>query len=209
MENKRRCVYPIVMWLFKKKEFGSDEEIIRHYRQSGDKAVFAELFKKHVSSVYGTCVFYLQDKDEAQDAVMQIFEKLMADVKQREIENFKAWLSFVVRNFCISLIRKKKTQARSIRSYYEFEYQETTYDTELKIASVSDDIMLEYMAQSLQQLKPAQRSCVELFYLKGLSYQQIADQTTYSLNEVKSYIQNAKRNLKLLIEAKIQHPRSA
>lgn len=197
------------MWLFKKKEFGSDEEIIQHYRQTGDKAVFAELFKKHVNSVYGTCVFYLQDKDEAQDAVMQIFEKLMADVKQRQIENFKAWLSFVVRNFCISLIRKKKTQAKNIKSYYEFEYQETTYDTELKIASVSDDLMLEYMAQSLQQLKPAQRSCVELFYLKGLSYQQIADQTNYSLNEVKSYIQNAKRNLKLMIEGRIQHPRSA
>lgn len=209
MENKRGCVYPLVMWLFKKKEFGSDEEIIQHYRQTGDKAVFAELFKKHVSGVYGTCVFYLHDKDEAQDAVMQIFEKLMADVKQREIGNFKAWLSFVVRNFCISLIRKKKTQVRNIRSYYEFEYQETTYDTELKIASVSDDLMLDYMAESLQQLKPAQRSCVELFYLKGLSYQQIADQTSYSLNEVKSYIQNAKRNLKLLIEAKIQHPRSA
>lgn len=196
------------MWLFKKQEFDSDEEIIQHYRQSGDKAAFAELFKKHVSTVYGTCVFYLEDKDEAQDAVMQIFEKLLVDVRTRHIENFKAWLSFVVRNFCISLIRKKKTQARHSKLYYEFEYEPTTYETELKIHSVDDDTMLACMAESLQELKPKQRICVELFYLKAMSYQQIADHTHYSLNEVKSYIQNAKRNLKLMIEAKLKQPRT-
>jgi RNA polymerase sigma-70 factor, ECF subfamily len=208
MENPVWGVYDTVMWLFRKKDFNSDEDMLRHYRQSGDKTVFADLFKKHVTSVYGTCVFYLQDKDEAQDAVMQIFEKLLADLHNREIENFKAWLSFVVRNFCISLIRKKKTQAKHLKSYAEFEYEGTTYETELKIGSVNDEAMLQYMSESMQELKPKQRECVELFYLKSMSYQQIAEITHYSLNEVKSYIQNAKRNLKLLIEAKIKQPRT-
>lgn len=188
------------MWLFKKKEYSSDEELLKHYKQSGNKDLFADLFKKHVSVVYGTCLFYLQDKDEAQDATMQLFEKLMLDINNREIDNFKGWLSFVVRNHCISIIRKNKSQNKNIKSYYEFEYEDANYETEEKINTVSDDVMLENMKQCLPKLKENQRLCVELFYLNNKSYQDIANQTEFTLNEIKSYIQNGKRNLKLLLE---------
>ena len=189
------------MWLFKKKQYNSDEELLFHYKQNGNKELFSELFKKHVSVVYGTCLFYLQDKDSAQDATMQLFEKMMMEIKNHEVKNFKAWLSFVVRNHCISLIRKNKVYQKNIRSYAEFEYEETSYETEEKIQSVDDDRMIELMKESLPKLKEKQRVCVELFYLKNKSYQEIVNETNYSLNEVKSFIQNGKRNLKLLIEA--------
>lgn len=188
------------MWLFKKKEYNSDEELLKHYKQSGNKEVFADLFKKHVSVVYGTCLFYLQDKDEAQDATMQLFEKLLLDINKREIDNFKGWLSFVVRNHCISIIRKNKSQNKNIKSYYEFEYEDANYETEEKINAVSDDVMLENMKLCLPKLKENQRVCVELFYLNNKSYQDIANQTGFTLNEIKSHIQNGKRNLKLLLE---------
>ena len=189
------------MWLFKKKEYNSDEELLKHYKQSGNKELFADLFKKHVSVVYGTCLFYLQDKDEAQDATMQLFEKLLLDINNREIDNFKGWLSFVVRNHCISIIRKNKSQNKNIKSYYEFEYEDANYETEEKINAVSDDVMLENMKQCLPKLKENQRVCVELFYLNNKSYQDIANETGFTLNEIKSFIQNGKRNLKLLLDA--------
>ncbi len=188
------------MWLFKKKEYRSDEELLKHYKQTGNKELFADLFKKHVSVVYGSCLFYLQDKDEAQDATMILFEKLMLDINNREIDNFKGWLSFVVRNHCISIIRKNKSLSKNIKSYYEFEYEAPNSDTEEKINSVSDDALLENMKECLPKLKENQRICVELFYLKDKSYQDIANETSFTLNEIKSYIQNGKRNLKLLIE---------
>lgn len=188
------------MWLFKKKQYTSDEELLKHYKESGDKELFADLFKKHVTVVYGTCLFYLQDKDEAQDATMQLFEKLMLDINTREIANFKGWLSFVVRNHCISLIRKNKTVLKHTKSYYEFEQEETTYETEEKIQSISDDVLLDEMKSCLPKLKEKQRLCVELFYLQDKSYQDIAHETGLGLNEIKSHIQNGKRNLKLLIE---------
>ena len=188
------------MWLFKKKEYTSDEELLLHFKQSGNKELFAELFKKHVSVVYGTCLFYLQDKQEAQDATMQLFEKLMLDINNRNIDNFKGWLSFVVRNHCISLIRKNKSHSKNIKSYYEFEYSTPEYDQEEKINSVTEDVLLENMKECLPKLKTNQRLCIELFYLKNKSYQDISTETSFSLNEIKSYIQNGKRNLKLLLE---------
>ncbi len=188
------------MWLFKKKEYLSDDELLKRYKQTGNKELFADLFKKHVTVVYGTCLFYLQNKDEAQDATMLLFEKLMIDINNREIDNFKGWLSFVVRNHCISLIRKQKSQTKNVKSYHEFEYQDANFETEEAINRVGDEQLLEQMKNCLPKLKEAQRVCVELFYLKNKSYQDIANETSYSLNEIKSYIQNGKRNLKLLIE---------
>lgn len=195
------------MWLFKKKEYLSDEELVSHFKATGDKNTFAELFKKHVKVVYGTCLFYLQDKAEAQDAAMQLFEKLMIEVKNRDISNFKGWLSFVVRNHCISIIRKNKSHQKNIKSYYEFEYEQPDLETEEKINSIEDEKLLQHMSESLPLLKDKQRICIELFYLKNKSYQDIATETDFSINEIKSYIQNGKRNLKLLIEEK-NNPKS-
>ena len=63
------------MWLFKKKEYSSDEELLKHYKQSGNKDLFADLFKKHVSVVYGTCLFYLQDKDAKSQKILVYFNQ--------------------------------------------------------------------------------------------------------------------------------------
>lgn len=188
------------MWFFKNKIELSDEELLAQFKETGNQAFFADLFKKHVKTVYGTCLFYLQDKAEAQDATMQLFEKLLLEINKQTIQNFKGWLSFVVRNHCISIIRKNKTQIKSQQQYYGFEYAVPNEEEEKTIDRVGEERLLEKMKQSLPKLKEAQRLCVELFYLKQQTYQQIVEQTTYTLNEVKSHIQNGKRNLKLLIE---------
>lgn len=197
------------MWLFKKKEFLSDEELVIAYYQGGDKQLLGDLFEKHVKTVYGVCLFYFGDKDKAKDAVMQIFEKLIAELRKTPVKNFKGWLSFVVRNYCISELRKTKSRRFVNESYLDFELTETTAEAEEKIAGVNDGLLLEYMQACLPQLKEEQRLCLELFYLQNLSYQQISNKTGKSLNEIKSRIQNGKRNLKLLIEEKLKNENHA
>lgn len=197
------------MWLFKKKNYSSDEELALAYYQTGNKELVGDLFEKHVKTVYGVCLFYFRDKDIAKDSVMQIFEKLITELRKREINNFKGWLSFVVRNHCISELRKMKTKHFVSETYLDFELKETTLEEEEKIESVDEGLLLEYMHKSIHLLKEGQRVCVESFYLKNLSYQQISEQTGLSLNEVKSRIQNGKRNLKLLIEQKLRNENNA
>lgn len=197
------------MWLFKKKDTLSDEELALNYFRSGDKALVGDLFEKHVKTVFGVCLFYFRDKDLAKDAVMQIFEKLMLELRKTEVKNFKGWLSFVVRNYCIGELRKQKGKHFLPETYLDFEVKEASLEEEEKIAQVHDDLMLDYMKDALPQLKENQKKCIELFYLQNLTYQQISDTTAFSINEVKSYIQNGKRNLKLLIEEKIKNKKNA
>ncbi len=61
----------------------------------------------------------------------------------------------------------------------------------------------------MQELNEEQKQCVTLFYLQKNSYQQIVAKTGYTLLQVKSYIQNGKRNLRLLIEKKLKEKGAA
>ncbi len=197
------------MWLFTKKKYPSDEALALVYYQTGDKELLGDLFEKHVKTVFGVCLFYFKDKDVAKDAVMQIFEKLISELRKTEVKNFKGWLSFVVRNYCISEIRKSKSRIFVSETYLDFELKDATLEEEEKIASIDDEQMIEYMKDCLDEIKPNQKACIELFYLQNLSYQEISDQTKMTLNEVKSQIQNGKRNLKILIDKKVTTKKNA
>ena len=188
------------MWLFKKREGQSDEELVASYFKSGDQSLLGLLFERHVQTVYGVCLYYLRDKDQAKDAVMQIFENMSTSLRSSEVRNFKGWLSFVVRNFCINELRKLKNRHYVPEHYLDFEFQQPVLEEEERIAAVDEEMMLTHLQAALPQLKEKQRICVELFYLKGLSYEETASKTGYAVNEVKSYIQNGKRNLKICME---------
>ena len=177
-------------------KYMSDGELIALYKKSNDKLFVGELYTRYAHLVLGMCINYFKDKDIAKDAVLQIFEKLFVELKKREVENFKAWLTFVVRNHCISEIRKKQTQFHRESEYEKDikteinEEEESPEETEKQIA------LLE---KAMNNLNPFQKKCIELFYYKNMSYAQIVELTGYTVNEVKSYIQNGKRNLKLII----------
>lgn len=66
------------------------------------------------------------------------------------------------------------------------------------------DKTLSIMSEALEELNAEQKKCIILFYLEKQSYQQIADKTGFTLMQVKSHIQNGKRNLKQLIEKRMQ-----
>ena len=72
-------------------------------------------------------------------------------------------------------------------------------ETEAKIALIEKDILLNKMMAAMKQLNPEQQLCVSLFYLQKKSYTEVAAITGFTMLQVKSHIQNGKRNLRLLI----------
>ena len=62
------------------------------------------------------------------------------------------------------------------------------------------EIQYTQLEKAIEELSEDQRKCIELFYLKEKSYNDIVDITGYTMNEVKSFIQNGKRNLKICLE---------
>ena len=149
----------------------------------------------------GLCIKYLKDEDEAKDAVMHIFEKLMNDLLKHDIQYFKSWLYTFSKNHCLMIIRSKQSRlSKEIDIQINASsFMETETNQHL---NVSEEKEKEYLAleQAVDSLNEEQKICIDLFYLKEKSYQEISDVTGYTLNEVKSFIQNGKRNLKIKLE---------
>lgn len=127
---------------------------------------------------------------------MMIFEKLMVDLKEVDVRKFRPWVHVVSRNHCLMQLRKEGKVKRSDLEKVEFGLaaEDNTREIELK------EEQLQLLEKALHDLKPEQKTCVELFYLKRMCYQDIAEKTGYTLKQVKSYIQNGKRNLRILLE---------
>jgi RNA polymerase sigma factor (sigma-70 family) len=180
----------------------TDKELILQFRSSGENSCLGVLFERYSHLVFGVCLKYLKDEDESKDAVIQIFEKLMEDLKKHEIENFKSWLHSVARNFCLMQLRKKQSATEKESEYKRNEPAVVDFEPASHLNNDHSEIQLNMLEDALKLLATEQRTCVELFYLQEKCYNEIVVLTGYSLNQVKSYIQNGKRNLKNILSKK-------
>ncbi len=174
-----------------------DDVLLRSYRDTGDLAVLGELFHAHAEMVYYVCMRYLKDSERSKDAVMQIFEELIHKVNKQEIQRFGSWLYVLSRNHCLMQLRAEKNRHQvSIDEFVEFPLA-VHPDGEAE----EKEKQLTALERCMERLPEKQKRSVNLFFLNEKCYKEIAELTGYSLKEVKSYIQNGKRNLKLCMEA--------
>ena len=75
----------------------SDEDLVTQYKDSHDPAYVGELFERYTHLVFLVCMKYLKDEVESEDISMQIFEKLINDLKKYEVRKFKYWLHTVTK----------------------------------------------------------------------------------------------------------------
>lgn len=175
-----------------------DIDLLKHYRRYQNKEVVGEFFNRYMHLVFAVCMRYLQNNDQAKDAVMEIFESLEVKLMQFEVRNFKGWIYKISRNYCLMELRKRKREVYIDETKL---YQIADVENSVIIHhNVEEDIPENKVTGCLEQLKDCQRKCLEMMYFQSMSYKAIALETGYSQKEVKSYIQNGKRKLKLLLK---------
>ncbi|MEI9919633.1 MAG: sigma-70 family RNA polymerase sigma factor [Bacteroidota bacterium] len=184
------------MFIRQKSSSLSDADLLSQFRATQDLTLVSELFGRYTSMIYGVCLKYLKDRDDAKDAVMQVFEKLPSTLKAHEIANFKSWLYVTTRNHCLMQIRARKTKITQ-------EIGPELMENELALHPEEEGELesdLSKMEKCIDQLDAPQQQCVRLFYLEEKCYKDVSAATGFDLNKVKSYIQNGKRNLKICME---------
>jgi len=169
-----------------------DLELLEQFKKNGASEILGEFYRRYGHLVMGTAMKYLKNQFDAEDLVMNLFEKLPLKLKSHNVNHFKSWLYMVTKNECLMLLRKKNGLS-----------------TELKVeleATNEMDVVIEKEAQlnaleaAIEDLKDEQKTCIRLFYLESKSYQEITELLKLDLKKVKSAIQNGKRNLKLILE---------
>jgi RNA polymerase sigma-70 factor (ECF subfamily) len=175
----------------------SDEDLIMSYADKPKRDILHVLYERYGHLVLGLCIKYMKNMEDAEDMCATVFEKLPKLIEKHEIHYFKSWLYQLSRNECLMVLRKKTP--------YSSEFNETIFETtgsDEVLLKETKEVELTKMEQALQELKPIQNKCITLFYLEEKSYQQISLEISLPIKAVKSHIQNGKRNLKLVMEAK-------
>ena len=176
----------------------TDEELLKRYCDSGELVYFVEAYKRYMPLVYGVALKYLKRPEDAQDAVMQLFEELVVKIKEVEIQSFKAWLYTCIRNNCLMEIRKR---SKNLSVSLDDSFMEFCDDFHLTVVSESEN-REESLRECVESLPEKQRISVKYFFFNELSYKEVEERTGFSSKMVKSFIQNGKRNLKLCLERK-------
>ncbi len=170
----------------------SDLEIVAAYKETEDAELVGELFERYTHWIFGVCFKYLKEHSAAEDAVIQIFEKLLTDLKKYEIQHFRGWLHQVARNHCLMILRKQKHTTTSLDDV-EWEPSEHPFEEQ---EGKQQEAQLTQLEAGISQLGAEQKRCIELFFLQEKSYKEIEELTGFTNKQVKSYIQNGRRNLK-------------
>ena len=177
----------------------TDQEILKHFYADHNNEWLGVLLERYTMLLYGVSMKYLKNPEEARDAVQQIFLKAITELHKYQVSYFSSWLYMIARNHCLMQLRDR-------RHGIPVDLVNEPVSEINEPDPLQDDTLLRDLEKALQHLNPEQKTCISMFYLEKKSYQTIASETGFNLLQVKSYIQNGKRNLRILLANKIDHP---
>ncbi len=184
------------MFLRRKYDFdsNSDEELVALYKLKKDNLIIEEFYKRYGHLVFGVCMKYTKNVHNAEDLTIQLFGELSEKIKKHQINHFKSWLFTATKNSCLMLLRKRNIKTTSFEDLMEDKTDEDALSTKEIL-----ELKLEALETAINELNENQSICIKAFYLDRKCYDEICQQYNFTVNEVKSNIQNGKRNLKLIL----------
>lgn len=176
----------------------TDSELLQLFYNDKDNKWVGILLQRYTLLLLGTCMKYLKNEEEAKDSVQQIFLKVIGELEKYKVDYFKSWIYMIARNHCLMKLRNKNI----IISADELIQLKSEEDN--KALQIEKEKMLTFIESSITELNTEQKTCITLFYIEKKTYQEIVENTGYNLMQVKSNIQNGKRNMKILVEKKMK-----
>ena len=179
-----------------------DSELLEEYRRSPQSGIIEILFDRYCHLAFAVCMKYLKNEEDSKDAVMHIFERLHEDLGRYRVQNFSHWLYILTRNHCLKELKSRRTVVSLEEIHLAGEDRaEPDEERDFDITPVYP----EQLQDAIAELSEEQMRCIRLFYLEEKTYNEIASLTGFSFKQVKSYIQNGKRNLRNYLERKSGH----
>lgn len=175
----------------------TDDELLLAYRTSSDTYWIGCLLERYTTLLLGVALKYLKNKTLAEDAVQQVFLKALTHLPAGEIANFKGWLYVLMRNHCLQQLRGKSYDIGSPDLEQLADAQQHQEEGAWR------EETLQHMEDAMGQLSMEQRETIRLFYMEKHSYEEITAKTGYTFMQVKSFVQNGKRNLKTILLKKL------
>lgn len=173
-----------------------DNELLQLFYDNGNNELIGILLQRYTALLLGVCMKYLKNEEDAKDSVQQIFYKVLNELPKYKVSYFKSWLYMIAKNHCLMKLRDRGKSTVEITD----RIAPAENEKEEKILAAEKEAALNDLEKAIHFLNEEQKICITQFYLQKNSYQQISDATGFSVMQVKSNIQNGKRNLKILMQ---------
>lgn len=168
-----------------------DEELIFRYVRREEPLAFNTLFDRYSHLVSGLCLKHMKNAETAKQATQQVFINLLDDLKRFEIESFKPWLYTFVLKYCHEQAKRPVKVAHNKAVFNEhMEFEEGWKQ------KIEEEELYGELEKAVATLNKEQKACIEMFYLRYMSYKEIAGEKGISMKQVKTLIQNGRRNIK-------------
>jgi RNA polymerase sigma-70 factor (ECF subfamily) len=176
-----------------------DKELLNNFYHDHNNEWLGILLPRYTLLLLGVCMKYLNNEEDAKDAVQQVYLKAINELHKYPVDYFKSWIYMVAKNYCLMKLRNSGKRFVELNSDLSenIDQDEGNYFKDR-------ESNLNEMGNALKKLNPEQQQCISMFYLERKSYVEISDLTGFTLMQVKSNIQNGKRNLKLILQKVMQ-----
>ncbi|MCL7764658.1 RNA polymerase sigma factor [Polaribacter sp. Z014] len=184
-----------------------NEETFITQLQAGKQTAFSQLIDDYQHKVFGTCISFIPNKEDAEDVAQEVFLEVFKSIgKFKGDSKLSTWIYKITTNKCLEFIRKKNTKKR-------FAFMQTILGNEIPLDKTSyftevnhPGILLENQEKSaiifkaINTLPEAQRVVFTLAKIDDKSYQEIVEITGKSLSSVESLMFRAKKGLQDKLE---------
>lgn len=175
----------------------AEQHIAMKELRKGQRSTFNTLFQLHYASLVNFAFTFLQDRQESEDVVQNIFVHLWENAKGiDENQSIKAYLFKAVRNRCLNKLRNKHIRDRHNLLYLEALISQYTVDAEI------DTLIEKELKKALKKLPPQVKEIIEQKYLHNKKIREIAEDIGVSNNTVKTQLQRGKAKLKQALGVK-------
>ena len=167
--------------------------------KNNERQAQKELYDNYSSYILGICMRYMKKRDEAEDAMIQSFFRIMNNIQSYNGSgSFEGWMRRIAINECLMAIRKKKMLMVDIDDAKQLEYSET---------SIVELLEYQELLQILDELPTGYRTVFNLYVIEGFKHREIAEQLNISINTSKSQLILARKRLVEILSKKKQHIR--
>ena len=144
----------------------SDRKLAERYHE-GDEAAFARIYERHRARVFAICLGVLGSREDAQDALQEVFASVAAELRKQPPRELRPWIARVARNAAIDAARTRRPAATGDEEAADLR----ALDGTLQAVERRDD--LRDLLTGLRDLPEQQRTALVMRELGGDSYADI------------------------------------
>ena len=165
----------------------------------GDDTAFSALVSKYQRSVHALAWRKIGDFHIAEDITQEAFLKAYQRLSTlKEPQSFASWLYVITANQCKAWLRKKRTWIQSLEDTSSAELEKATYSGHIIAENerMTTETQREVVKELLAKLQESDRTVITLYYLGGMTYEEISNFLGVSVGAIKSRLHRARQRLK-------------